>query len=252
MAKRSIQKTVGGLRAIELYFRVIRNMTTGEPAFYQSRTQLNTPGLGTLMPENFRELADMSPQCTELFLLELKQAIQTNIKFSKRDLIFEWISVYMPIRYLMQISCDKILLENCQKYDLPANRMCFMLSGQLLMETDGIAARTIRLLRSYGFHFMLMNFGALDCPIMRLADFPVDYVMFSPELTYYLGRDQRTHDAAASVVGFVNDLEIHPIADGIMESYQAETFYDFGCIYCAGSLAGTYLPESEIRQKSDH
>ena len=44
------QTTVNGVRAIELYYRVIREISSGATAFFQSQTRLNTPGLGTLMP----------------------------------------------------------------------------------------------------------------------------------------------------------------------------------------------------------
>jgi len=242
--------TVGGLRAIELQYRIIRDITTGELAFFQSRTQLNTPGLGTLMPENFRQIADMSSQSTELFLLELVQAIQTHQKFIDRELTFDWISVYMPVHYLLQISCDRILMEQCRKYGISYNRLCFALSGKLLLETNGLAARMIRILHGYGFHFMLSDFGTQNCPIMRLTEFPVDYVMLNAEVTHYLSRDQRSHNAAGSVVGFVNEVGAVPIADGVTESHQAEMFYEFGCRYCAGELSGKYMREQHFQNKN--
>ncbi len=251
MADTSQPTTVGGLRAIELQYRVIRNIATGEQTFYQSRTQLNTPGLGTLMPENFRRIADMSSQGTELFLLELTQAIQAHEIFTERELQFEWLSVYMPVHYLQQIACDRILMEMCRKYNLMYNRLCFAMPETLLLEKDSIAAKTIRILRGYGFHFMLTNFGSQNCPVLRIADFPVDYVLLSPELTHFLSRDQRAHSAVGSVVNLVNDIGAVPIADGVAASHQAEMFYEFGCPYCAGDLAGKYLPEAQIRKKTE-
>ena len=242
--------TVGGLRAIELHYRVIRHIASGEASFLQARTQLNTPGMGTLMPENFREIADMSSQSTDLFLLELMQAIQAHQKFVAREVNFEWLALYMPVHYLQQIACDRILMENCRKYEVMYNRLCFALPGRLLLENDGIAARTIRILHGYGFHFMITGFGAQNCPVMRLTDFPVDYVMLSPELTYYLSRDNRAHNAVGAVVNFINEIGAVPIADGVAESHQAEIFYEFGCPYCAGRLAGAYLPECDIRNKN--
>jgi EAL domain-containing protein (putative c-di-GMP-specific phosphodiesterase class I) len=247
-----IPTTVGGLRAIELQYRVIRNIATGAPAFFQSRTQLNTPGLGTLMPENFRKVADMSSQGTELFLLELTQAIQAHLLFTEREMQFDWLSVYMPVHYLQQIACDRVLMEKCRKYELPYNRLCFAMPETLLLEKDNIAAKTIRILHGYGFHFMLTNFGSRNSPVLRLADFPVDYVLLSPELTHFLSRDQRAHNAVGSVVSLVNDIGAVPIADGVMASHQAEMFHEFGCTYCAGDLAGKYLPEEEIRRNTDN
>ena len=41
------EKTVDGVRAVEMYYRVIRDISSGSCAFYQSQTRLNTPGMGT-------------------------------------------------------------------------------------------------------------------------------------------------------------------------------------------------------------
>jgi len=251
MGKSVIPTTVGGLRAVQLRYRPIRNIATGETVFYQSRTQLNTPGLGTLMPENFRDIADMSSQGTQLFLLELVQAIQTHQELVEREINFEWLSVYMPVHYLLQIACDRALMENCRKYELMYNRLCFALSGKLLLEKDNIASRMIRILHGYGFHFMLMDFGTKNCPVMRLADFPVDYVMLSPELTYNLSRDHRAHSIVGSAVSLVNDIGAVPVADGVTASHQAEAFYEFGCPFCAGGLAGDYMALEDFPDKRD-
>jgi EAL domain-containing protein (putative c-di-GMP-specific phosphodiesterase class I) len=93
---------------------------------------------------------------------------------------------------------------------------------------------------------MLSGFGGNNCPMMRLAEFRVDYVMLSPEVAYFIDRSKRADEAVKSIIGFVTDLEAEPIADGIQNSHQAETLYGFECRYCAGSLAGEYQQERYI------
>ena len=83
-----IPTSVDGVRAIQLQYRMIREIATGRSAFCQSRTQLNTPGMGTMMPENFREVAEVTKQCIELFRLELIQLIHACKRFDERDMNF--------------------------------------------------------------------------------------------------------------------------------------------------------------------
>lgn len=52
MADKEVQTTVGGLRAVELNYRTIREISSGQTAFFQSRTMLNSPKLGVLSPIN--------------------------------------------------------------------------------------------------------------------------------------------------------------------------------------------------------
>ena len=100
MENEGMDNRVGGLRAVEVLYRGIRGFETGEITFLQSKTKLNTPDLGTMMPETFRKVAELSNQCVSLFELELNQVLETIKSLKNRDYYFRWISVYMPMKYL--------------------------------------------------------------------------------------------------------------------------------------------------------
>ena len=243
--------TVDGMRAVELYYRVIRSISSGLCAFYQSQTRLNTPGLGTLMPENFRDVSEITQQCVNLFELEFVQALEAVGKFNERELPFNWLSVYMPAKYLRDIQAEHKVMEVAEKYQVPSSQICFALSEKLFEESEPAVADNIRKLRNRGYHFMLTEFGGVSSPIMRLAEFEVDYVMFSPEVTQYIGKGERSDSAVKSLIDFVTDLGAEPVADGISNAKQAEVLYGFECHYCAGSLAGDYMAERYVRKRSE-
>ena len=245
------QTLVGGLRAVELWFRPVREISSGNVTFYQSQTRLNTPDLGTLMPENFRDVSEITSQCVSLFKLELVQALETHNKLKEREVSFNWLSVYMPVAFLKEDMAEKKLQEYFLKFEVPTNRICFALSEKLLEESDGVAAGVIGRLRNKGFHFMITGFGGNSCPMMRLSMFPVDYVMLSPEVANYIGNDERSDNAVKSIVGFVSDMGAEAIADGVINSRQAETLFGFECHYCTGNLVGKYVQDRYIRRRSD-
>lgn len=251
MKKDKAPMKVGGLRAVELNYRPIREISSGRTFSYQSQTRLNTPKLGVIMPESYRDVAEMSIQCLNLFSLEFTQALEAAGKFTERELAYSWLSVYMPIWFLNEKKAEKKALEMCEKYGVPTNKICFELSERLLAETDGTAAEAIKNMRNRGFHFMLSDFGGDSCPMMRLADFPVDYVLLSPQVANYIGRDERSDSAVKSIIGFVSDMGCEAIADGVSNARQAEMLYEFECSYCTGSLTGKYVLERYVRQKAD-
>lgn len=251
MAAEQMQTTVGGVRAIEMQYRMIREIATGRSAFCQSRTQINSPGMGTMMPENFREVAEVTKQCIELFRLELIQLIHACKRFEEREMNFGWVSVYMPVRFLLASDSDKVLMTFCDKHEIATNQLCFALSGKLLTDAEEHTPTVLTNLRNRGFHFMLTDFAGEGCQMMRLADFPVDYVMLSPEVTHYIGRSQRADNAVQAVIDFVEDLDAKAIAEGVVNIRQAETLHEAGCSYCAGALAGGYMEEKDVRAKQD-
>ena len=245
-----ITDNVDGRRAVELFYRPVREISGGSTAFYQSQTRLNSRKFGVMLPDTYREVAEMSPQCLSLFSLEFVQALEACAAFTERELIFSWISVYMPVWFLKERRAERNLIEQCGKFDVPTNKVCFQVSEKLLAEKESTAAEIIRNLRNRGFHFMLEDFGGDVCPMMRLADFPVDYVMLSPEVANHIGKGERSDNAVKSIIGFVSDLGCEPVADGVVSSKQAEMLYELGCAYCTGSLAGRYTAEKYIRLKN--
>lgn len=250
--KAEISDNSGGVRAVELYYRAVKEISSGTAAFYQTQTRLNSEKFGVLLPDTYREVAEMSPQCLSLFSLEFTQALEACARFIEKEMSFGWLSVYMPVWFLKEKRAEMKLIEQCEKFDVPTHRICFQLSEKLLAEKDGAAASAIEKLRNRGFHFLLEDFGGEVCPMMRLADFPVDYVMLSPEVANHIGRDERADNAVKSIIGFVSDLGCEPVADGVVNSKQAEMFYAFECAYCAGSLAGNYDTEKRICRRNDN
>ena len=238
--------TVDGLRAIELSFRPLRDISSGRSVCYLARTQLNTPGLGTLMPETFRPAADASGKSAELFYLELMQLAESIIALNESDRRFQWLSQEMSLSLLRDRATVAVLEKICEQYSLSPGSFCFTVPEETLDEKDDRAAQNVAYMRKLGFHVMLTGFGESGCPFIKLSELLVDYVMLSPAVTLYLGKGERSDQAVHSIIAFINDLGSEPIADGVKSSSQAEALYSFGCTYCAGPLSGEYLSLSQL------
>lgn len=241
-----IRSTVGGLRAIALMFRPIRDIASGRSICFLTRTHLNTPGLGTLMPETFRPAAEFSGRSKDLFSLELLQLGEVITVLDESDRVFEWVSLDMPLSVLLDKEVLKLLEQVCDKFSLTPNKFCFVIPERVLEEKESTAAENIARLRRHGYHIMLSGFGDSGCPFISLSELSVDYVMLSPSLTGQLRKTERGDLAIHSIISFVNELGCDPVADGVENSTQAEAFYELGCNYCAGPLSGEYISLSEL------
>ncbi|SEF79103.1 EAL domain, c-di-GMP-specific phosphodiesterase class I (or its enzymatically inactive variant) [Eubacterium ruminantium] len=249
MATEGMETKVGGLRAIEMYYRGIREFESGDTTFVQSKTRLNTPGMGTLMPETYRKVAELSNQCISLFELELKQAIDTIKSLLEKEFYFRWLSVYMPLRYLETKSIQQKLMDVMDETGTDTNRLCFELPSELLLNGNSVHSTVIEQLRNRGFHFMLTDFGGINSPLMKLAYFPVDFVMLSQEMISYLNKDDRSLSAISSIVDFIEGMEADVIADGVSNLEQAEQLFKAKVRFGAGSLSGRYMTERYLRRK---
>lgn len=240
---------VGGLRAVEVQYRGIREFESGETTFLQSKTRLNTPDLGTMVPETYRKVAELSEQCITLFEFEMMQVTEAIKSLQERDYYFRWISVYMPLRFLEKKGAQQRLMNMMDETGTDTNRICFELAPAILLEGNSRHSMMIEQLRNRGFHFMLTDFGGINTPLMRLAYFPVDYVMMSQEVNGYLGKGERSLSAVGSVVDFIDGMGAAAIADGVTNVEQAEQLFQAECKYGAGTLAGNYVAARYLRNK---
>ena len=97
---------------------------------------LNSPNLGVLTPDIYRDVAEMTNQADQLFRLELIQALEANTTFYEREVNFNWMSVYLPVRLLREKRTIKFASDYAARYQVPTSRICFELSEKLLMEND--------------------------------------------------------------------------------------------------------------------
>ncbi|MGN0587679.1 MAG: diguanylate phosphodiesterase, partial [Oscillospiraceae bacterium] len=115
--------TVDGVRAVEMRYRAIFSTDTKEPAFYQSSIRLNSPNMGVLLPERFMPVLESDDRCVSVFKLALLQTIKAADKFVGRELDFDWISVFMPLRLLRRKDCANILKEFTEMLGAYPNRI---------------------------------------------------------------------------------------------------------------------------------
>jgi cyclic diguanylate phosphodiesterase (EAL) domain protein len=124
--------TVDGVRAVELFYRPIKNTDSGRVTFLQSQTRLNSPAMGTLMPADYLPVAQLSHRCVSIFKLAFVQLLQALGKFHEREVDVDWASVFMPARFLRQTEAPRVAADYCDKFGVKYERVCFELSPDVL------------------------------------------------------------------------------------------------------------------------
>lgn len=243
--------TVDGLRAVELRYRAIRDITTKDPVYYQTQMRLNSPSLGVLMPDRYLPVLDCTDQCVSVFKLAFVQMLQAMNKFTERNVEFDWISIYMPVRFLGKKDCVQAVTDICKDLNVRNDKVCFEVSCTILENKEKRAAENIRQLRKNGFHFMLDEFGGDMSPIMRIADYNFDYIMLDRGVTKMLDKSEQADACVKSLVAFVNNAGAEPIAAHVTMDSQTVKLFEYECSYYTGALAGNYVLERFIRRKND-
>ncbi len=239
-----------GLRSLELVYRPVFDWDEQCRVCYQSQLRINGANMGILLPWQYLPVAERTDQCCQLAKWGVEQACSDIAALEKRGVEFEWISVYVSLRLLAEEAFAVFVQELLGKQDAAPEQLCIEVPVVLLSCRDLRVADTISRLKALGIHFLLSGFGAVDCPVMQLAQTSVDLVQLDPTVSQFLVREQpdnREHAAACSLVSFVQGQGVELVADGIGTRVQAEAAAKRGCNRTTGEFAGGYLRKRGIR-----
>lgn len=243
--------TVGGLRAMEHYFRPIGNALSGETLALQSTFRMNSPSRGVIFPGEYLPVLEAYPDRAADFMplifYHLYDAVEN---FKTRDLDYRFISIPMPVSFLKRPDCVTGIAELAKTFHIKPDFTCFELSAALYEETDDTAVKAMRALQKEGYSFMLNSFGGEDSPTVLLSNFPVDYVMLNGLYTTESVLGERHEGWVRSATTYINSLDCTPIATEVENSTQGDKLASLGCDMCVGNYTGDWTQRRYLRVRT--
>lgn len=246
--------TVDGVRAIELRYRAVWSASEKLPVFYQSSIRLNSPDMGVLLPEHFMSALESDDKCVSVFKLALLQAIKTAEKLVEREVDFDWLSVFVPLRLLNKRDCVRIIREFVGQMGAIPRRICFELPAGIMEESSSACFDSLKQLRKAGYHTMLTGVDGERVPLFKLSEIEAEYVMLNDNFTRRLGQNDRYDDCIRALISVIGDMGSEPIAAGISTSEAADSLYELGCSYFtadenSADFSGKYVADRFIRKR---
>lgn len=249
MSDEQKETKVDGIRAIELRYRAVKETTGDDTVFYQSQMRFNAPSMGVLSPARYSSVYENSTQSITIFELAFRQFLVALNKFSERGIQYDWISIYMPLRYLKTDNCVQKLLDYCKNAIIRPERVCFEISPGLLDETDGTVAGNIKLLREQDFRFMITGVGG-KYSILNLGKFNIDYIMLHPDAVTISPENEREWICLQRLVSLINELDSDVIACDVADGSQVKALASIECTYYTGDYSSTFMEERYMRSRN--
>lgn len=243
--------TVGGLRAIEHYFRPIGNALSGETLAFQSTFRMNSPSRGVIFPNEFLPVLEAYPdraaEYIPLAMYHLHEAVEN---FKERDIDYRFISVPVPVSFLKRADCISGMAELSKELHIKPEYTCFELSAALYEETDDQAVRVMQALQKEGYTFLLNAFGGEDSPTMLLSNFPVDYVMLNGLYTAESMLGDNHEKWVRAAIEYVISIDCKPIATEVANSTQGDKIASLGCNFCVGDYTGDWVQRRYVHVRT--
>ena len=242
--------TVGGLRAMEHYFRPIGNALSGETLAFQSTFRMNSPSRGVIFPGEYLPVLEAYPDRAADFMpLIFYHLYDTIENFKEREMSYRFISIPMPVSFMKRPDCVTGIGELAKAFHIHPEFVCFELSSALYEETDDTVVKAMYALQKEGYTFLLNSFGGDDSPTMLLSHFPVDYVMLNGIYTTESVLGERHEGWVRSALTYITGLDCTAIATEVENSTQGDKLASLGCDMCVGNYTGDWTQRRYLRSR---
>ncbi|MGY2895439.1 EAL domain-containing protein [Deinococcus sp. UYEF24] len=218
----------------------------GQVRSFEALLRWTHPEYGTIGPDQFIPVAEMSGMIRHIGLWVLEQAARTALDWPGRALV----SVNISGRQFEHPGFAAEVAGILAQTGLPADRLELELTESALMTGDGQATITLKELDKLGVRVALDDYGVGYSNLMRLHTMPISTVKLDRSFTRDLMNDTGTdvNPSAAiirSVVGLAHELGLEVVAEGIETPEQLAAVLALGCDAVQGYFYSRPVPGPE-------
>lgn len=235
------------LRSMEIYYLPVRSSDVGTISAYISQLRINDPEMGVLLPETYMPIAERSAQAGKVTEWALNAIFNDINKFRVRGTYFDWISLYIPVKFLLSVDFIEKLKKSAATTGIQLNDVCLEIASTVLYEDDQKVTPVLIDLRKLEVKTMISGFGDEYCPINRISAIKPDYVSLTDYVTEMLQTDDEARKASIrSLYDMLNILKIKVITSSIQDDDMVNLIPETGRL-CTGKYAGAYRKPRSVR-----
>ena len=200
------------------------------------------PAEGLIPPDRFIPLFEKNGFVVRLDEHIWEQACMTLRRWIDQGFTPAPVSVNVSRLHLHDPHLCRKLRELVGRYGLPPRLLELELTESVFLENGSALFDAIRELRSYGFRFLMDDFGSGYSSLNMLKSIPVDFIKLDRE---FLNEEVAT-DRGKTVIQFsialARKMGIEVIAEGVESEEQAAFLLRSGCACAQGYLYARPMP----------
>lgn len=230
----SVAKAVrAGVAPLELKYRAIRACNNQQSIAYRSEIVLNSLELGVLTQKQFAEAyAAHDPEGVGLRVTDwaIARALEHRANFTAEEKTDMFLSVACPVVYAEQSDFYnrlKNLLKAAAYNPKKGAKLCLEFPDSLLSSTKDVKTAMLDA-KLLGVKTMIVCADANSCPLMKLTEIPVDFVVLSAETTELL-QSRNKPGVFSALVQLVHSFNTAVIADGVTTTEQMRQLSRLNC-----------------------
>jgi EAL domain-containing protein (putative c-di-GMP-specific phosphodiesterase class I) len=230
---------------IGLHYQPIVALETGRPAGVEALARWADPELGTVPPEEFIGVAEESGLVVPLGELVLNEAIRQAVEAGLPAAGVRVSCNVSPLQ-LRVPGFHRVVEDALGAHRMPASNLVVEVTEASLVEEDGVAARTLRILDELGVRIAIDDFGTGYSALGYLRWLPAKILKIDKSLTASLTEAPRARAITETVTALGNEIGLSVVVEGVESREVADLVHAMGADYGQGSLFGRPAPLDQL------
>ncbi len=232
-----------------LVFQPVFELESGALAGVEALARWNSPVLGAVPPAEFIPVAEDTGMIVPLGSWVLRESCETMHRIAAQAGRPLELSVNVSARQLANPGFAQSVRQTLAHAEFPADQLVLEITETALVQTDTVAAHTLRELESHGIRIALDDFGAGSSSLAWLKEHPLDAIKIDRSFVAGLAGDSRDQAIVASLISLARALGCAVTAEGVETEDQLIALRLLDCERVQGFLLAHPLPADELAER---
>lgn len=221
-----------------LYYQPLVGCADGEVAGFEALLRWRHPERGMVPPMEFIPLAEETGLIARIGQWVIETACAEAASWEDG----RWVAVNISPVQFRNSDLPAITAAALARTGLPASRLEFEITENVLMENTERTLRTLRRLREIGVRVALDDFGTGYSSLSYLRSFAFDKLKIDRSFVQSLGRDEESVMIVRTIIALARNLGLSIAAEGVETEEQLALIRDHMCDEVQGYLLGRPAP----------
>ncbi|MGB4658129.1 MAG: EAL domain-containing protein [Mobilitalea sp.] len=232
-----------------LHYQPQVNITEHKIIGFEALVRWNSPVFGMVSPGRFIPVAEDTGTIIQLGNWILKEACLFS-KELNRNSDSEKMFVSVNISPLQIINPDFLEMINIaiHETEIEPDMLGIEITETALLESFGMVAEKMDILRRRGIHISLDDFGMGFSSLNHLRTLPIDTVKIDKSFIDDIIIDEKSHILTEEIIRISHKLGANIVAEGVEHEEQVELLKEYGCDIIQGYFYSKPLPKDDAFQ----
>ncbi len=236
------------LDQLVLLYQPIIDLTTGGLAGVEALVRWSHPGHGTIMPDQFIEIAEETGAILPIGHWVLREACREAAAWlgDGRVPAETFVSVNVSAREIQSLGFVDGIKAVLAESGLDPTRLVLEITETALLKANPTTVATLEAVRALGVRTVIDDFGTGYFSLSHLRQFPVDALKVAKEFVQETDSTSKSAALAGAIVAMSRSLGIETVAEGIETLEQAERMRQLGCRFGQGYVFARPMLEADL------